>query len=134
MNKIKIDTDWQHAGLRCITVDCRPWRNFMECGTHNGYVLVPESHPWHGRDYNQGDGTEPDSTVPEYWDWRDTAPDSIVNVHGGLTYSGTLLGDDGGWWFGFDTGHYRDTPEDQDEQYVIVQCERLAAQLAEVAS
>lgn len=53
-------------------------------GAVNGYILVPPSHPWHGRDYDEVDGDAP----------------------GGFTYS--KAGPDGGTWFGFDTLHFGD--------------------------
>lgn len=67
-----------------------------------GYVGVPRTHPWHGRDYDKVD----------------------VVVHGGLTYANLCgEGEDEGrgichvpepgrdpevWWFGFDCGHAMD--------------------------
>ena len=48
-------------------------------GAVNGYVRIPESHPWHGLDYDDID----------------------VNVHGGLTYGH-------GDWVGFDCMHLGD--------------------------
>lgn len=48
-------------------------------GAVNGYVQIPEGHPWSGLDYDDID----------------------VRVHGGLTYA-----DHG--WIGFDTLHYGD--------------------------
>lgn len=55
-------------------------------GAVNGYVRVPEDHPWHGLDYDDID----------------------VDVHGGLTYAR-----DG--WIGFDTLHFGDHWPDMPE-------------------
>lgn len=49
-------------------------------GAANGYVKIPEDHPWHGLGYDDID----------------------VRVHGGLTYGG------GDGWVGFDCLHYGD--------------------------
>lgn len=62
--------------------------------------------------------------------------DIIINVHGGLTYSGKSNGypvklDKPGWWFGYDCGHYGDDePNGQSAEYCRAQCESLAKQLA----
>lgn len=57
-------------------------------GWGNGYVGIPEGHPWYGK---------------HYLDLED------VDVHGGITYSeiGTYEGRNY-WVIGFDTGHYSD--------------------------
>lgn len=72
-------------------------------GFRNGYVRVPEDHPWYGRDYD--------------------LIDDQVEVHGGLTFAGELSPDtyaarggslDGipdGWYVGFDCAHAWDAPE-----------------------
>lgn len=70
---------------------CRIVRNETS-GTLCGYVGVPKEHRFWGISYN----IDPD---PELSDISD-------NVHGGLTYS--RLGDDGWWYFGFDTAHLDD--------------------------
>lgn len=70
-----------------------------------GYVGVPSSHPWHGKEYDNYDLIRPD-------------------VHGGLTFSEhcTPSADEGRgichivedgeddkvWWFGFDCAHLGD--------------------------
>lgn len=74
--------------------------------TLNGYVLVPEGHPWYGVHYN-------DPTLED------------VEVHGGLTYSGDGLGawaetyrfplPKGYWLLGFDTGHWTDAKPGMEE-------------------
>ncbi|QFP97013.1 hypothetical protein SEA_SUERTE_42 [Gordonia phage Suerte] len=86
-------------------------------GAVNGYVLLPEGHPWRGLDYDQID----------------------VEVHGGLTY-----GHDG--WIGFDTLHAGDVwpgspqyggPRPYDMRWtaemVAEEARRLAARVAAAA-
>jgi hypothetical protein len=69
---------WLYKGIKCVTAKS-PFRNY------NGYVKLPENHPWSGMGYFDID----------------------VHVHGGLTFS------DGGW-IGFDTGHAYDIWEGKD--------------------
>jgi hypothetical protein len=72
------------------------------------------------------------------------SPDVAFDAHGGLTYSGSgypVASD--GWWFGFDCAHSGDAQIDPDdrwpsggvvrsEEYVVDECERLAAQISEM--
>lgn len=64
--------------------------------------------------------------------------DVIIDVHGGLTYSGNLnerLGiEEPSWWFGFDTAHCDDDLDGGGRplDYCIVECESMAKQLREV--
>lgn len=58
-----------------------------------GYASVDQSSPLYGADY---DSVELNPNV----------------VHGGLTFSGTMQGYDGLWWFGFDCAHAFDAPYD----------------------
>lgn len=76
----------------------RTWMPNYIAGWGNGYVLLPKGHPAHGLDYD----------------------DINVEVHGGLTYAepanqtnfeGLTDEDREGWIVGWDTAHYRDTPE-----------------------
>ena len=83
-------------------LDCMIHRNPM--GALCGYVGVGPDHPWHGKNYMDGDVD--------------------VSVHGGLTFSESCEeGDDPAigichvakdgrpdpvWWFGFDCGHTDD--------------------------
>ncbi len=101
------------AGIQWVTTSAPLY------GAVNGYVKIPEGHPWHGRDYDEID----------------------VAVHGGLTY-GNRSG-----WIGFDTLHGGDnwpgsprilplsrfdiewTPE-----LVAVETRRLAHAVAEAAT
>ena len=70
---------------------CRIKRNPIT-GTLCGYVGIPEEHKFWGNRYD---------------DHVDEELSAIADdVHGGLTYSS--MGDDGWWYFGFDTNHYDD--------------------------
>jgi hypothetical protein len=57
-----------------------------------GYVQIPPNHPWNGKGYD---------------DCR-MMDGSWVTVHGGLTFAGSHLKDDGQWWIGFDCAHAGD--------------------------
>ena len=123
------------TGYRCLVV-----RTSM--GTLCGYVEVPDSHPWHEVEY--GDCV----AQPNCGDkWCTHGPGSIVDAHGGLTFSGDrdhVVGS--GWWFGFDCAHYLDLSPYmlaeglasyggstyRDVSYVRGECVALARQLAEV--
>lgn len=87
-----------------------------------GYVLIPEGHPWNGKDYD---------------DLTD------VHVHGGLTYCAKADGhagleSKGGWIIGFDCAHAGDLipligalsaiDEYKDEDYVRGEIKRLTLQ------
>lgn len=72
-----------------------------EHGWGNGYVAVPEGHPWFGTDY----------TDIGYWPDMDE-----------LTYS-CMVGDN--WVVGFDTNHLGQNPKDQDMEYVLASTRKL---------
>lgn len=92
----------EETGLPCLVVR-------GPSGALCGYVAVSEGHPWFEKPYGGGG-----------WDDQ-TAPDCVIDVHGGLTFSD--LGDEGRpesegichvpeegqpdhvWWFGFDCAH-----------------------------
>ena len=69
---------------------CRIMRNEIT-GALCGYVGIPKEHRFWGVSYC-GENEEVDAIS--------------VDVHGGLTYSAE--GDDGWWYFGFDTSHAGD--------------------------
>lgn len=90
-------------------------------GWGNGYVLIPEGHPLHGKPYD----------------------DIEVDVHGGLTFS-ELVDEDminhwgekllskediGGWLVGFDTAHYSDNMCNWPKEAVQAEANRLRDQL-----
>jgi hypothetical protein len=85
-------------------------------GAWCGYVGVPETHPWFGKGYSE--------SVLDGSDNRSDAPDAMIGVHGGLTYSDRCQDEDDPaagichvagpgrpepvWWFGFDCNHAGD--------------------------
>ena len=87
----KIEKEWEHNGLQCLAI-------IAEFGHRCGYVGLPVGHPWFEREYNG-------------------FLDEVLDVHGGVTYSGHLGNDtikpaiDGLWWVGFDCAHYGDLPD-----------------------
>ena len=119
--KVKIEKQWTTAAGYEAEVLAMPM------GHRCGYVTVPDGHPCEGKDYDELD----------------------VEVHGGLTYGN-------GAKFGFDCAHFYDAkdPELMSDEYrkiyetwprfdeggtvrtlefCVAQCERLAAQLKEMA-
>lgn len=86
-----------------------------------GYVGVPPSHLWHAVGYEDPIS---DADADAGCSWERARPESEVDVHGGLTYSGFCQeGTDPSqnvchvpypgresrvWWFGFDCAHARD--------------------------
>jgi hypothetical protein len=94
-----------------------------------GYVGVPASHPWHGKQYHhrvtatreqleQPVDTDKLSFISMFThalsdhDSNEVSIDCLIRVHGGLTYSDrgySRIGEDPRYWyFGFDCAHYRD--------------------------
>lgn len=90
----------------------------LSYGWGNGYVILPESHPCFGKDFDDID----------------------VLVHGGLTFS-EMVNEKlcnhfglphhyiGFWMVGFDTAHFGDNPEICDKNFVEGETERLREQL-----
>jgi len=112
---------WRAYGLTCYVRD----------GPYclNGYVIVPEDHKWYKIHYDE---------CPKQCrvDCCDHTPESIIQVHGGITYS--CLSEEG-WVFGFDTAHYGDAislpglemeGRHWDVHDVADEVDKLAAQLA----
>lgn len=84
-------------------------------GSWCGYVGVKAAHPWHGKGYSTCLADPCDNEF-----CYEHSPESIIDVHGGLTFSGACH-DDGNpesdichispepvWWFGFDCAHAHD--------------------------
>lgn len=93
-------------------------RGIMDLGWGNGYVLIPEGHPLHGKYYDEID----------------------VQVNCGLTFSelidarrseffGLHKESIGKWCVGFDTAHCDDTLEKWPKERVLAETERLRDQL-----
>lgn len=126
---------WTHADLHCYV-----FRHMLVTGGLNGYVAVTPDHPWWGKTYNECIATPTCDTAPppDFNEWaRVGLPvppegsrmrsmmseprwscshqiDSLIEVHGGVTYAGpmTAINDEHeehfDWGFGFDTGHAGD--------------------------
>ena len=116
-----IEREWESkAGLKCVVTVCTK-------GFRCGYVGIEKSNPLFEQDYlehseilekfleerkNQPIGKM--SPVSAFcWDGESCRPNVMLNVHGGITYSG------GGkktsypiesdlWWFGYDCTHLYD--------------------------
>lgn len=113
--------EFQHAGLNCLIRKIESTRREWLCG----YVYVPKGHQLYGAGYGVKcaalGGKE---------------PEMVLDVHGGITFSGPLGNDRGSWCFGFDTAHFDDDTRgyNKDEAYVEAQTRELADQLAAVAT
>ncbi|MBA7630816.1 hypothetical protein ES703_38341 [subsurface metagenome] len=145
--------EFEHAGLKCLIL------RHYEMLQLNGYVGVPKNHPWYGIDYSQclrgceGKPNEIDPRTTSYpctWESDHESPEKLIDVHGGLTFSG--MEDDelrpaGYWWFGFDCAHAWDLvpqileligrePREHETYrnfaYVRAEVKSLAEQLAKV--
>ena len=71
--------------------------NYWYCG----YVRIPEDHKFYGKDYED-----------LYY---------YIDVHGRLTFSGELDGEEG-YFIGFDCNHSYDNPSVQDDIYTLNEC------------
>ena len=98
------------------------WLPGVKHGWGNGYVVIPNGHPMHGKHYDE---------VP-------------VGVHGGLTFSesvNSVIGNftelteemKDGWVFGFDTAHYNDSMERWPKEAVEMETENLKSQFVELS-
>lgn len=109
-----IEREWQAHGLDCAVI-------FVRQSHRCGYVRIPEGHPFHGIDNDEG----------------------LVDVHGGVTWAGELKHAEArleGFWLGFDCAHLGDKVLGLDigsdehfwtEPEVAAETERMAAQIAE---
>jgi hypothetical protein len=159
----KIEADFWYKGIRCVVVG-------QSTGYRCGYCQVNRKHPFYGFSYHQNIPSlmnklkELKDTkigkrgiIPVIcWDGTTVTPEILIDVHGGITFSGD--GKKGypvksrGWWFGFDCGHsrdkadlkimsqeqrdyYRENPEFlwdgviRTKEYVINECKSMARQL-----
>lgn len=106
---------FSYPGLDAIwfapTPPLRVWHAYgLPCGLAagftgvNGYVWLPEGHPWRALDLQSGDDDDAHG-VP------------LPEVHGGVTFGPHVTG-----WIGFDTGHAFDvwTRQEQDALWEVV--------------
>lgn len=163
-NRSWIERAFTAGGLDCLVVA-------IDMGHRCGYVRVPIGNRFHGINY---DAAVPGAVVnldrplgeslggmislfggKEEVEKFTTSLDGIIAVHGGLTFSREMKGEDGwkdGWWIGFDCGHAGDArdhsimsedhlvfesrfPELNEgtvwtEEMVAAECEKLARQVA----
>jgi hypothetical protein len=81
-----------------------------EKGWGNGYVVLPNDHPFYGAHYD---------IIP-------------VSVHGGLTYARHEDNGHDGWCVGFDTVHFGDTAEKWTYNAVLEEAQSLMQQLIDL--
>jgi hypothetical protein len=90
---MSVEKDWVTAsGLRAMVL------MHDALGHRCGYVGIPDSHPLHGVSYLHKHAS------------LGMKPEEKFDVHGGLTFSGTLKSgnDPRLWWYGFDCAHAGD--------------------------
>lgn len=94
------------------------WLGDIDTGYGNGYVVIPNGHPLHGKHYDDID----------------------VNVHGGLTFSESANNlewdeieeeDKDGWVVGFDTAHFGDNSQNWTLAHVQEETNDLENQLSQ---
>lgn len=93
MNDFIIEKDWYHKDFRCVVI-------ISDFGTRCGYVGVERDNLWFGKYCNED---------VKYKN-KQIKIQSLVNVYGGITYSGGGIESDypvksNLWWFGFDCIH-----------------------------
>lgn len=106
--KARLVKDFQHDGYHCLIFEMPVMRHLC------GYVEIPKDHVCSGKEYDAID----------------------FNVHGGLTFGGTLEDLDG-YFLGFDCAHYGDlvpgmayqTGVYRDEDFVTEELKKLVGQL-----
>jgi hypothetical protein len=111
MREFNVEKDWRtECGLRAAVIKHNSYL------THRcGYVEVPQDHGLYNISYEE---------IFEY-----------VDVHGGLTFSGSIPFEDS-YWFGYDCAHSFDLATNVKERsldYCINECEILAKQLHETS-
>ena len=105
INEIVIKEEWEGYEVIVKRIGYSPF-NYWYCG----YVRIPEDHKYYGKD---------DDDLYDY-----------IDVHGGLTFSGHLDGEEG-YFIGFDCNHSYDNPSVQDEEYTLNECYFMVEQLME---
>ena len=131
------------------------WNNYTKHGDANGYVAIPKIHPLYGKQYTESIPYNPETkfngniiglTLNSFNEDTTVASiDTIINVHGGITYSANFntrmlanaefLTEDEAideyWIFGFDTCHYDDTATNWPKERVIEETLNFCKQLEE---
>ena len=142
---------WSHSGL-----DCKVTRH-PSAGHLCGYVRIPKEHPLFDINYSSALPLLLQSKLKEVMEkpigkrgaidvvcFNPDAPTVgiIFDVHGSITWSGNIKGEDG-FWYGFDCSHCDDfvpylsgTPMNgsvyRDMEYVTRETESLAEQISEI--
>lgn len=120
-------------------------RDSYKGGHRCGYVSVPPTHPWHGKDYRYDvpvDGsqlrvnpTDPVGRLLAAMREEDGAISIsyLSGAHGGLTFSSDANTDPAypvageSWWFGFDAAHCDDNDDGgRSLAYMKTECEKLS--------
>jgi len=143
---------FEYKGFKCCIV------REMPLGCWNGYVAVDKRHPLWGVNYDSKFFISKE--VKKLKEASECLPllallgkdddvyslDSIIDVHGGLTYSNfylrgyELFDKYELWWFGFDTCHYtdlcpfKDNPNGiyRNKEYVLKETRKLVDQLSNI--
>lgn len=107
------------TGLPCLIVR-------GPSGALCGYVGVPDTHPWHGKGYDEKVGacTDECTVTEDYESHYSHSVGGRIDVHGGLTFANACAHTDDEskhichvpspgepdnvWWFGFDCAHSGD--------------------------
>lgn len=109
--------EWAVTCVTCFDIPTYGYANDnVHYSQYNGYVLIPEGHPWHGTQAHDFG--------------FDGGPVSYVEVHGGITFNQNNI-------WGFDTGHYMDGVGEQyrwNQYSVRGEVKDLARQVAQHAN
>jgi hypothetical protein len=138
----RVEKEWTSHGFPCVAVA-------QDIGHRCGYVGFGRYHRLFGVDYSQESALLKELDSP-----LGTTPESYFNVHGGITFAGTLKEHPGYWFFGFDCAHASDQPDPEllketepvlreimlrdrggtvwTLEMVAAECEKLARQLNDV--
>jgi hypothetical protein len=135
----QVEYDDQDLHYRCVVIRIE---NRHRCG----YVSVPEGHPFHGKEASDKVPCDLDNVLVNPSDPIGTvlalgsdaesgvALGYLANVHGGITYTTHLRGDEpitypvtgASWWFGFDADHHRDDFDGgRSLAFMVKECKRL---------
>jgi len=144
--------------LKCIPFIIKiTWLEGMEHGWGNGCVAVPEGHPLYGKKYSDTISVKNKDDIKFNGNYisflkyclnledKNLVPiDLLLDVHGGITFSGTvnekflekaefISSDknlDGRYWvFGFDTAHFQDNEVNWPKERVIEETLKLKEML-----
>jgi hypothetical protein len=147
--------DFEADDLRCAMRrnNLGVWCGYVGVGPEHPLFGLPTNHPLKlPRSWFEGrrglEGTGPMDLFIHAMSGKrleDACDISLAfQVHGGITYADHLSDSDKLWWFGFDCGHAGDYVPGimrgivgvigvyRDQQYVVAECQSLAAQLVAI--